>query len=46
MVLGQLDIIRRRRAEGSFYPALIDDLRTYRAGWRQWQRRSRSLRVP
>jgi hypothetical protein len=46
MVLGQLDIIRRRRAEGSFHPALIDDLRTYRAGWRQWQRRSRSLRVP
>jgi hypothetical protein len=39
MVLGQHDIIRRRRAEGSFYPALIDDLRTYRAGWRHWHRR-------
>lgn len=45
MVLGQLDIIRRRRAEGSFYPALIDDLRTYRTGWRRWQYRSRSLRA-
>jgi len=45
MVLGQLDIIRRRRADGSFYPALLADLRCYREGWRYWNRRVRALRA-
>jgi hypothetical protein len=45
LVRGQLRIIRRRRAEGSFYPALVDDLRTYRQGWRRWHRRRCRLRA-
>lgn len=43
MVLGQLAIIRRRRADGSFYPSLLADLRYYRDGWRHWHRRLRAL---
>jgi hypothetical protein len=43
MVLGQLRIIRLRRAEGNFYPGLVDDLRTYRRGWRRWHRRRAML---
>lgn len=39
MVRQQVATIRRRRAEGSFYPALIDDLLLYRACWRIWHRR-------
>ena len=38
MVRGQLRAIRRRRADGSFYPALIDDLRLYLGHCRAWQR--------
>ena len=37
-VLGQIDIIRRRRRDGSFYPALLDDLACYRRHWRRWRR--------
>lgn len=43
MVSRQLALIRRRRLEGSFYPALLDDLRLYRKSWRQWRRRCREL---
>jgi hypothetical protein len=45
MVLRQLDIIRRRRADGSFYIALLDDLRCYRTAWRHWHRQARALRA-
>jgi hypothetical protein len=45
MVLGRLRIIRSRRAEGSYYPGLVDDLRTYRQGWRRWHRRRGRLRA-
>lgn len=38
MVLGQLRAIRRRRADGSFYPALVADLALYRREWRRWRR--------
>jgi hypothetical protein len=38
MVRGQVTAIRRRRADGSFYPALIDDLRLYLRYCRAWQR--------
>jgi len=43
MVLRQLAIIRARRADGSFYPALLADLRLYRATWRRWHRQRRAL---
>ena len=42
MVHRQLDIIRRRRANATFYPSLLDDLRHYREAWRRWQRRLRA----
>jgi hypothetical protein len=45
MVPGQLRFIRGSRAEGSFYPGLVDDLRTYRQGWRRWHRRRGMLRA-
>jgi hypothetical protein len=45
MVTRQIEIIRRRRADGSFYAALIDDLRYYREAWRRWHRRARVLRA-
>jgi hypothetical protein len=38
LLCGQIRLIRRRRAEGSFYPALLDDLRLYRRRWRHWRR--------
>lgn len=42
MLLRQIDIIRRRRADGTFYPALLADLRFYRDAWRRWHRRARA----
>ncbi|MGO8919863.1 MAG: hypothetical protein ACLQJR_28520 [Stellaceae bacterium] len=45
MVMRQLEVIRRRRADGSFYAALLEDLRYYRDGWRRWHRRVRALRA-
>lgn len=45
LVTRQLDVIRRRRADGSFYASLLDDLRYYRAAWRQWHRRAHALRA-
>jgi hypothetical protein len=45
MVLGQLRTIRGRRAEGSIYPGLVDDRRTYGQGWRRWRRRRGMLRA-
>ena len=44
LVARQIAIIRRRKADGSFYPALLDDLRLYREGWRQWHRSGCRLR--
>jgi hypothetical protein len=41
----QVRLIRRRRAEGSFHPSLLDDLRLYRRRWRHWQRRAITLRA-
>jgi hypothetical protein len=38
MVKGQIGTIRRRREEGSFYPALLSDLALYRRQWRAWRR--------
>lgn len=38
---GQIATIRRLRADGSFYPHLIDDLRLYLSSWRQWRRLAR-----
>jgi hypothetical protein len=34
-VRGQIKIIRARRVDGSFYPALIEDLQIYRRMWRR-----------
>ena len=45
MVLGQLAIIRRRRADGTAYPGLLDDLALYRRGWRRWRRLAEALRA-
>jgi len=42
MIRGQIRTIRSRRADGSFYPALLDDLRLYRRQWRAWRRLGRS----
>jgi hypothetical protein len=39
MVRGQVATIRRRRAEGTAYPALLADLALYRREWRRWRRR-------
>jgi hypothetical protein len=41
----QVRLIRRRRADGSFHPSLLDDLRLYRRRWRHWQRRVVALRA-
>ena len=38
MIRGQLRTIRRRRADGSFYPALLSDLALYRRQRRGWHR--------
>jgi hypothetical protein len=43
MVRGQLRAIRLRRADGSFYPALLDDLALYRRERRRWRRIGRLL---
>ncbi len=45
MLRGQIALIRRRRADGSFYPALLADLVFYRRHWRHWRRRARLLRA-
>ena len=44
MVRGQIAIIRQRRSDGSWYPALVSDLRLYRDTWRFWHRRRSALR--
>src|SRR5258708_27734166 len=36
MVLGQLKTIRIRRADGTYYPALLADLQSYRRQFRNW----------
>src|SRR5260221_13029871 len=38
MVLGQIKTIRMRRADGTFYPALLADLQLYRQQFRGWNR--------
>jgi hypothetical protein len=38
MARGQIQAIRRRRDDGSFYPALADDLAFYLRHWRAWRR--------
>lgn len=43
MARRQLATIRERRADGSFYPALVDDLRLYLARYRHWRREARRL---
>ena len=43
MIRGQLATIRRRRADGSFYPALIEDLALYRRQYRAWRRLAAQL---
>jgi len=45
LLRGQVRLIRRRRAEGSFHPLLLDDLRLYRRRWRHWHRRAVALRT-
>ncbi len=42
---GQLDIIRRRKMDGSFYPELVEDLALYRREARRWAKRARELRA-
>jgi hypothetical protein len=44
LVLGQIRTIRARRADGTAYPELFDDLRFYRDGWRDWNRQRHALR--
>jgi hypothetical protein len=43
MARGQLRAIRLRRADGSFYPALLADLALYRRERRRWRRIARLL---
>lgn len=43
MALAQIRIVRRRRSDGSFYPALLSDLALYRRCWRRWHRQCRTL---
>jgi hypothetical protein len=38
MARGQLRAIRRRRADGSFYPSMLADLALYRRERRRWRR--------
>jgi hypothetical protein len=45
MALAQVGIIRARRRDGSFYPALLADLGLYRRCWRRWHRQCRALRA-
>ncbi len=44
MVHSQVEIIRNRRLDGSFYPALLKDLRHYREHYRAHRRLARELR--
>jgi hypothetical protein len=44
MTLGQIKTIRARRADGSYYPALLDDLAMYRHQHRAWNRIAHELR--
>src|SRR6266403_1826030 len=44
MVLGQLKTIRKRRADGSCYPALFTDLQLYRQQFRRWNRVAAEMR--
>jgi hypothetical protein len=43
MVIGQIEIIRKRRADGSYYPALIEDLACYVRQHRAWRRIAHEL---
>jgi len=45
MARGQIQAIRRRRDDGSFYPALADDLAFYLRQWRAWRPRRRRTRA-
>jgi hypothetical protein len=38
MIIGQLKTIRMRRADGTYYPALLTDLQFYRQQFRSWNR--------
>jgi hypothetical protein len=44
MIVGQIKTIRARRADGSFYPALINDLQLYRRQFRAWNKLAHDLR--
>jgi hypothetical protein len=44
MVRGQIKTIRARRADGSYYPALIEDLQLYARQFRAWNRLTVELR--
>src|SRR6266478_890490 len=44
MLLGQLKTIRRRRADGTSYPALFTDLQLYRQQFRRWNRVAAEMR--
>lgn len=44
MTFGQIEIIRRRRREGSFYPTLLTDLGLYRERWRYWRQTAQARR--
>jgi hypothetical protein len=39
------DVIRPRRADGSLAPYMLDDLKSYRQQFAQWNRRVRELRA-
>jgi len=44
LVTGQLRAIRRRRADGSFYPEMLDDLAFYRRERQRWRQAERLAR--
>src|ERR1700719_3692769 len=44
MILGQLKTIRMRRADGTYYPALLADLQLYRQQFRSWNRVAAEMR--
>lgn len=41
MARGQIDLIRKRRADGTFYPYMLADLRLYVAQARKWRKQRR-----
>lgn len=41
--LRQIATIRQRRADGTEYPALVNDLRLYLARYRHWNHRARMM---